>query len=232
MPCVARLLLVAGLSACLIVPSLADESSGKREKPDAPGAAGRKAAEAKERRWQSLFDGKTLAGWHPIGKGQWTIEDGVIVGRHDAGEKEYGHLVSDKSYKDFTIRLKFRSMEGNSGLYFRVAIDPKAFSGLSGFQAEIDPKNDVGGLYETNGRAWVVQPTPEQVKTYFKPGEWNEMTVTAKGRDVTVTVNGTVSAQLKDDPGKWTAGPFALQVHGGQDVEVWFKDVEILEEGK
>ena len=32
----------------------------------------------------------------------------------------------------------------------------------------------------------------------------------------------------EDDPGR-TEGRFALQVHGGQDVDVFFKDIEILE---
>ena len=91
-------------------------------------------------------------------------------------EPRHGQLVSDKRYKDFTVRLEFRSIQGNSGLYFRVdPVDQPV--GVLGFQAEIDPANDIGGLYETGGRAWVVQPTPEQVKQYFKPGQWNAMSV-------------------------------------------------------
>ena len=117
-------------------------------------------------------------------------------------------------------------MRGNSGLYFRV--EEKGFSGVSGFQAEIDPEKDAGGLYETNGRSWVSQPKPEDVKTWYRPGEWNEMTVTAIGGNLTVTVNGKKSAEVKNDPGR-AHGKFALQVHGGQDCEVWFKDIEIQE---
>lgn len=177
-------------------------------------------------KWTPLFDGKTLTGWHPIGQGEWKVQDGAIRGVNKAAN-DFGHLVSDQSYTDFTVRMKYKTVAGNSGFYFR--IKPEGGSGVSGFQAEIDPRNDVGGLYETNGRAWVVQPTPEQVKTWFKPGEWNDMTVSARGGDITVTVNGKTSAQLKDDPGKWRGGPFALQLHGGQDVEVWFKDIEMLE---
>jgi hypothetical protein len=185
------------------------------------------AAEAADRApWKALWDGKTTGGWHEIGKGRWTIEDGAIVGRHEKGEAEFSHLVTDRTFKDFTVRLKYKTVRGNSGLYFR--IEEKGFSGVSGFQAEIDPANDVGGLYETNGRAWVVKPTPDQVKTWFKPGEWNEMTVTAIGRNVTVHVNGKRSATLIDDPGR-TEGRIALQMHGGQDGEVWFKDIAVLE---
>lgn len=177
--------------------------------------------------WRPLWDGQTLAGWHIIGKGTWKIEEGAIHGTHPKAEAEFSHLVTDRSYTNFTVRLKFKSVRGNSGLYFR--IEEKGFSGVSGFQAEIDAQNDVGGLYETNGRAWVSQPKPEDVKKWFKPGEWNEMTVTARGGNLTVTVNGQTSAEVKNDPGR-AHGKFALQVHGGQDVEVWFKEIEIREE--
>ena len=54
------------------------------------------------------------------------------------------------------------------------------------------------------------------------------MTVSAHGKRIAVTVNGHRSAELPDDPGR-TEGRLALQVHGGQDCEVFFKDIEILE---
>ncbi len=60
-------------------------------------------------------------------------------------------------------------MKGNSGLYFRIA--ETGSSGVTGFQAEIDSVQDVGGIYETNGRSWVAQPTAEEVKKWFKPGQ-------------------------------------------------------------
>lgn len=175
--------------------------------------------------WRSLWDGKTLTGWRVIGEGSWKIEDGMIHGANVASQKEYGHLVSDQSFGDFTIRLKFKALKGNSGLYFR--IEEKGFSGVTGFQAEIDAAKDVGGLYETNGRSWVSQPTPEAVASWFKPGEWNEMIVSAKGGHIIVRINGKVSAELPDDSGR-KEGRFALQVHGSQDVDVWFKDLEIM----
>ena len=75
----------------------------------------------------------------------------------------------------------------------------------------------------------VSQPKPEEVKRWFKPGQWNEMTVSAHGGHIVVLVNGIKSAELKDDPGR-REGRFALQVHAGQDCEVWFKDIEIMAE--
>lgn len=177
--------------------------------------------------WQRLWDGKTFAGWHVIGKGNWEIVDGAIHATHSKEEKEFSHLVTDRIYKDFTARLKFKALKGNSGFYFR--IEEKGASGVSGFQAEIDAKNDVGGLYETNGRAWVVKPAPDDVKKWFKPGEWNEMTVSARGGDVIVTVNGMKTAELTNDTGR-AEGHIALQVHGSMDCDVWFKDIQIKPE--
>ncbi len=177
-----------------------------------------------EEAWKPLWDGKSFSNWHIIGEGEWTIESGAIHAIHPANLKEYGHLVSDSVFGDFTVRLKFKAVAGNSGFYFRIV--EGGSSGVTGFQAEIDATTDVGGLYETNGRAWVSKPTPEDVKRWFKPGEWNEMTVTAQGGHITVHMNGIKSAELKDDPGR-REGKFALQVHGGQQCEVWFKDIEI-----
>jgi hypothetical protein len=37
--------------------------------------------EEKKPQWKPLTDGKTLAGWHPVGHGKWTVEDGAFVGR-------------------------------------------------------------------------------------------------------------------------------------------------------
>jgi hypothetical protein len=177
--------------------------------------------------FQALWDGQTLGGWHPIGKGQWEVEGGAIHGTHARAEKQYGHLVTDRSFTNFTLRLKFKSIKGNSGVYFR--IEEKGWSGVSGFQAEIDPQADIGGLYETNGRGWVVQPKAADIKEWLKPGDWNEMKIEAVGTRVTVYINGHKAAQLADDTRGRLHGKLALQLHGGQEVDVWLKEIEIAE---
>ena len=177
-----------------------------------------------------LFDGETLNGWEPLPGGEWTVIDGMIVGSQENTEKRHGMLLSEKQYGDFVVRLKYKSLEGNSGFYFRVQKVDHAVS-VKGFQAEIDASgSDVGGLYETLGRAWVVQPKPEDVKKFYKHKDWNEMTVTAIGGNVTVTVNGVKTAELKNDPGA-REGYFGLQLHGGQKMNVLFKDIAIKEMG-
>ena len=175
--------------------------------------------------WTPLFDGESLAGWHVIGEGSFTVEDGVIVATHAKEQAPYGHLVSDGRYADFALRVRFRTTRGNSGLYFRVA--EEGFSGVTGFQAEIDPNAKTGGLYETNGRGWVVAPSDELLQRRFRVGDWNTMVVSARGTRLRVAVNGLLTADLDDEQGR-REGHIALQVHGGQDVKVEFASVELL----
>jgi len=176
--------------------------------------------------WRPLFDGRSLDGWHIIPGGNWQVRGGVIEASNSSSERRHGLLVSDRRYGDFTARLKFKALKGNSGLYFR-ADKVEGAVAIHGFQAEIDESKDVGGLYETGGRGWVVQPSAEDVAGWFNPGQWNQMTVSAHGRRIVVHVNGQKTAELKDDKGR-LEGHLALQLHGGQDVHVMFKDIEIL----
>ncbi len=178
--------------------------------------------------FQPLFDGQTLKGWHTTPGGTWEVKDGMIVGISPKSETRHGLLVTDKAYSDFTVRFKFRVVKGNSGFYFRSEPVPGAV-GVHGFQAEVDLSPAVSGLYETGGRAWVAQPEPELTKRIYKPGEWNEMIVTAVGGDVTVQLNGEKTVELKNDLGR-TSGVIALQLHGGMEMEVMFKDIEIRQQ--
>lgn len=175
--------------------------------------------------WRPAWNGTDFSDAHIIGKGTWKVADGVIHATHPKEEKEFSHLVSNNQIDDFTVRLTYKSIKGNSGLYFRIA--ETGATGVTGFQAEIDAEKDAGGLYETNGRAWVSKPSAENVKSWFKPQDWNTMVVYAYGRRVATDVNFHRAAELRDDPGR-TEGHFALQLHGNQDVEVYFKDIEIL----
>lgn len=176
---------------------------------------------------QRLFDGKTFNGWHTIPGGNWAIKEGVIVGTAEKSDPRHGLLVTDKRFKDFKISILYKAVKGNSGLYFRID-EVGGEVGVNGFQAEIDPIQDAGGLYETGDRGWVVQPKPEDVKKWYKPNDWNKMEVIAKGQDITVFVNGIKTAELKNDPSR-AEGHIALQLHGSQDMEVYFKKI-MLEE--
>lgn len=184
------------------------------------------AAEDGKADWKPLMDGKTLTGWHPVGDGQWMVEDGAFVGRAN-NEKLYGLLVSDKSFRDCTVRFKFKCLSGDSGFYIRTIIkEPEKANGL---QVQVGrTKSGVGGIYESYGRAWVSKPSDALEASYTKDDQWNEMVIDAQRGNIVVTVNGIKSAELKDDPSR-PEGHFALQMHSGCVMHVMFKDIEIRE---
>ena len=188
--------------------------------------AGLRSAEAEKPKWKPLMDGKTLKGWHPVGDGRWTVEDGAFVGRAD-NEKLYGLLVSDKTFKDFTVRFQFKCLSGDSGFYIRTIIkEPEKAHGL---QIQVGlPGSGVGGIYESYGRAWIDKPEKEDEAKYTKTDAWNEMVIDAHGGDVVVTVNGTKTAELKGDKSR-PEGHFALQMHAGCVMHVMFKEIEICD---
>ena len=180
--------------------------------------------------WESLFDGETLAGWEPQPGGRWEVLDGVIRGISEKAERRHGLLMSRDTFDDFTIRLQFKVTQGDSGFYFRATPVDQAV-GVHGFQVEIDTTYETGGLYETGGRAWVVQHPSDQKTRWYRKGEWNELTVSAHERRTVVRMNGRKSAELRDDPGR-TEGRLALQLHGGQDMFVEFREIQQLMRSK
>jgi hypothetical protein len=186
--------------------------------------ANRCPGEEQAEAWKPLMDGQTLSGWHPVGDGEWTVEDGVFVGRADKA-KLYGLLVSDAVFGDFTVRFKFKCLSGDSGFYIRTIIkQPEKANGLQVQVGRV--KSGVGGIYESYGRGWVSKPSDELEQSYTKDDEWNEMVIDAHGGHVVVHVNGIQSAELKDDPGR-AEGHFALQMHSGCVMHVLFKDIEM-----
>ena len=177
--------------------------------------------------WEPLFNGKDLTGWHTQPGGEWKVVDGVIVGTSASSERRHGLLVSDRELTNFILRAKFRVREGNSGLYFR-AEETDTNVAVRGFQAEVDRSSAVGGLYETAMRGWVRKPDPDVIKNIVTHGEWVKITVTAIDDDVTVSLNGTTVTELLGDKESLKKGRIALQLHGGQNMHVEFKDIAVL----
>ena len=188
-------------------------------------------ATAEKSDWKPLFDGKTLEGWEALPGGEWSVKDGSIFGSQEKTEKRHGMLITKDQYSDFEVKLRYKAVKGNSGFYFRVEKVNHKVS-VKGFQAEVDDNGSgQGGLYETLGRAWVTKPKPEGIAKFFKKGEWNDMSVRAVGRHIVVEVNGVKTAELTNDKGN-LKGYFGLQLHGSQDMEIYFKDIYIKDLSK
>ena len=76
-------------------------------------------------KWVSLFDGKTLKGWHGFNKTgtipNWEIEDGALVCLGAAADAHGGDIVSDGSYENFELKWEWKLEKGgNSGVMYHV----------------------------------------------------------------------------------------------------------------
>ena len=175
----------------------------------------------------SILEPGSFEGWHTAPGGTWTWRGDVLVGTSPKSERRHGILLSDARYSDFEVQVEFRVVSGDSGFYFRVDEKGGAVA-VNGFQSEVDTTLETGGLYETGGRAWVVKPDKERMREVYRPGEWTSLRIRAVGRDVDVYVNGYHTASLRDDPGR-TEGHLGLQLHGGQDMHVEYRGLQLLD---
>jgi hypothetical protein len=163
--------------------------------------------------FKTLFDGKSLKGWTPIGDANWTLQDGVV-----SADKGRGMLVSAASYKDFDLRAEvWVSPEANSGIFIRCS-DRATVTQNNAYEVNIydtrpDPAYGTGGIVDVAK----VSPMPKA------GGRWNVMEISAHGDVLSVVFNGqkTVDAVRNS---LYAEGPIALQYGAGV---VKFRRVDI-----
>jgi Domain of Unknown Function (DUF1080) len=172
--------------------------------------------------WKPVWDGKTLSGWSARGGAEFKVEDGAIHAKSIPTDPAVGMLISDRSFQDVTVRVRFKMIKGNSGLFVRA--DPKT---LAAYEVEIDEAKRTGGFFETGGRKWVIGPEDNAL---VKAGEWNELTASFHGHRIVFHLNGVKTVDLPDDAQGRLEGRLALQCHGGKrETEIRFQSVEVLE---
>ena len=142
-------------------------------------------AEDKSEEWfVSIFNGKDLTGWVGDTKG-YVVENGNMVC------KPGGNVFTEKEYSDFVFRFEFKLTPGaNNGVGIRTPLEGNA--AYEGMEIQIlddrDPKYKDLHPYQAHGSIYGVAPAK---RDHLKPvGEWNSEEITAKGRQITVILNG------------------------------------------
>ncbi|MBI2587069.1 MAG: DUF1080 domain-containing protein [Rhodospirillales bacterium] len=168
--------------------------------------------------WVTLLDGKNMGDWDRTGETNWRLEGGAVVADKRTS-KGTAHLVSKKKYKNFQIYAEFwASDDANSGIFLRCS-DPTKPGAKTCYEVNIfdqrkDPSYGTGAIVDFAE----VNPMPKA------GGKWNTYEITAKGRDITVVLNGQKTVTLRNN--LWTEGPFTLQ-HGSGVIK--FRKVAIKE---
>jgi hypothetical protein len=181
------------VAAGLVVAATALQTAPRAEGQTGPG-------------WISLFDGKTIGDeWNRVGETNWRVEEGAIVADKRTS-KTAAHLVTKAKYKDFQLHVEFwASDDANSGIFLRCQ-DPTTITDRSCYEANIfDQRKDP--TYGTGGIVHFVEVNPMPKAG----GKWNTYEITARGRQITVVLNGQKTAELNN--GLFAEGPITLQ-HG------------------
>lgn len=198
-----------------------------------------------------LFNGKNLDGWYadvPAADEKKDISPSFIVrdGMLVSLETPLGHLITEKEFSDYklTVEYRFPAKPGNCGVLVH-ASKPRALYSM--FPQSIE----VQMMHKSAGDFWCIQENievPEMEKRRphkegqkfggakedarqilnltdgsEKPlGEWNTMTIEARGNEIIVHVNGELVNHSKKTTA--TKGKIALQAEGS---EVEFRKVEL-----
>jgi hypothetical protein len=160
----------------------------------------------------SLFNGRDLTGWKQFAgkKDVWAAEKDLIVCQGGGG----GWLGTDREYANFEVRLQYRlTPGGNSGVYIRA---PKeGHISRVGMEIQIlddeHPKYAKLNNYQYTGAIYHVVGPSKRVGN--PAGRWNDLTIRAEGRKVTVTLNGTKIVDANLD--QYLSDPAIAKEHTG-----------------
>jgi hypothetical protein len=195
-----------------------------------------------DKQFVSIFDGKTLQGWHVSSKtghgtgGRWVVEDGAIVGSQDRPGNG-GIVITDAQYGNFEVVLEMNNdFAPDSGLFLRSTEQGKAYQALidyhkdgnlmgiygEGFSKPFVDRNfaftDKPSEIKATDSAFPLPVSPEKWPEFWKHGRWNELRARIVGNPPTIDtwINGVQFMHWSDkEKHHPDTGGIALQVHGG-----------------
>ena len=211
--------------------------------------------EGDEPGFESIFDGKSLAGWEGDPK-YWHVSDGMMTGEitPDTVIKSNTFIIwRGGTPQDFELKVDYRiTPAGNSGINYRSVVVPDKVTpanqfAMRGYQCDIDGKNAyTGNNYEEKGRLFLAQRgevthvtgTRKPVLTArlgdskileskIQP-DWNSVHLIIVGKVLIHNINGqTMSMVIDDDPARQLLGLIGVQVHVGPPMRVEYKNWRI-----
>lgn len=204
--------------------------------------------------WESIFDGKTLAGWKssPDNPAAFSVVDGLLKVSGKRAHLYYVGKDGKASFTDFEMKVKVKTMaKANSGIYFHTVFQDAGWP-KQGYEVQVntshgDPKK-TGSLYGVvniwvdgeDGPAEFEQNgglNKRREEAPSKDDEWFEYHIIVKGNLVTLKVNGKTTVEFAEPDG-WKGpnkgmsgrligeGTFALQAHDPGST-VFYKDIRI-----
>jgi hypothetical protein len=182
----------------------------------------------------ALFNGRDLSGWSHFLRdggtkdGTWSIKDGIIVCKGSPA----GYIQTEKDYKNFMLRLKWRfdpvtKKAGNSGVLLRKIGEDKVWPKSVEAQLQSGSAGDFWNIGEYRMKTVADRTRGRNTKkthgNEHTVGEWNEYEIIVKGGNITLLVNGEVLNEAWEVAEN--AGKICLQSEG---VEIHFRDIVLV----
>lgn len=180
-----------------------------------------------ERSLKPMMEGESLEGWHTIGPGKWSFEEGGVL--HGYSGNAHSFLVTNDTYKNFYLKCKFKIIkEDNSGIFIRKHPDSTNVALTDAIECNIYDHNGYSHAYSTgsivtHARAWYGM-------THFE--DWNTMEIFAHESYIVLYINGQKASEAHLEGPYNKAGNICLQA--GTKVftdsgpsDIYFKDLKI-----
>ncbi len=201
---------------------------------------------------EPIFDGKTLGGWAAPDMSYFSIEDDAITGTttqdHNPERNQFivwqGGEVADF---DLTFRFRIFGAKSNSGMQFRSRV--KEYGLVHGYQADMDGQGKyIGGIWDEYGPRLSLAGRGEYVRIDesgrrtverfaaadgilrgLKTDTWNTYRIRAVGPEITLWINGEMTARLEDRETVASArrGVLAMPIIPGEPMKVQYKDIRL-----
>lgn len=179
----------------------------------------------KEWNYNSLFNGRDLAGWEGVGGAAeecWSVVDGLLT----CSGKKGPWLRSAFEYGNFNLRLEYRLSDGgNSGVYVRVPSDGNHHredetQPPAGFEIQVldDSAPQYANLKDFQYSASIYDLAGAKPRVSRPVGEWNSLEINCVGQHVTTWHNGFQTTDITGEtvPAlnlRSTSGFLGLQNH-------------------
>lgn len=173
---------------------------------------------------EPLFNGKDLNNWRVESKSDhphWTVKDGTI--HCQSGPKNQASLLwTKKEFTDFTLTLEFKNGEGkiDSGVMLKRAHDQIQI-GISG-----SLKRDLTAAPYIPKKGYPSES--KEAIAAVKPKDWNTLKIEVKGNTYKTWLNGVEGITYTSETAI-KKGPLGLQLHGGNTMEISFRNIEVTE---
>jgi hypothetical protein len=168
--------------------------------------------------FHSIFNGEDLSGWHVSRTSHqgttpnFFVDDRSIVVKQDP-YGQGGVLLTNKKYKNFELYVEVKiDSFCNGGIFLRSTESGQAY------QVELANPGQTGALFGEMLR--ISTPAhPENIKSIWKPGDWNSFRIRMVGDTPTITlwINDALMWEVKQPKNDFiagaTTGMIGLQSH-------------------